>query len=47
MKVYWYTRGPDGREAYSTTPIETPGRYNFAPGVYRLKLGEHPRPTGR
>jgi hypothetical protein len=39
MKVYWYTTGPDGKAAYSTTPVETPGRYNFAQAaIYRLKL---------
>ncbi|MFO0970498.1 MAG: hypothetical protein U0793_33555 [Gemmataceae bacterium] len=42
MRIAWYTRGPDGKEAFSATPIETPGRYNFAPGVYRLKLSNLP-----
>jgi hypothetical protein len=39
MKIYWYSVGPDGKPAYSTTPVETPGRYNFAQyAIYRLKL---------
>src|SRR6185312_13866706 len=38
MKVYWYTVGSDGKPGYSNTPIETPGRYNFAQAaIYRLK----------
>ena len=38
MKVSWYTQGPTG-PAYSTTPIEAPGRYNFMQGaIYRLKI---------
>jgi len=43
MKVYWYTQGADGKPNYSTTPLETPGRYNFAQGaIYRLKLTNIP-----
>jgi hypothetical protein len=39
MKISWYTQGPDGKPMWSTTPIETPGRYNFAQAAfYRLKL---------
>lgn len=39
MKVYWFTQGSDGKPNYSTIPLETPGRYNFAQGaIYRLKL---------
>lgn len=39
MKVFWFTMGPDGKPAFSTVPIETPGRYNFMQGaVYRLKI---------
>jgi hypothetical protein len=39
MKVFWFSQGPDGKPMYSTTPIETPGRYNFQQGaIYRLKL---------
>ncbi len=40
MKVQWFTnQGPDGKGTYSDTPLETPGRYNFAQGaIYRLKL---------
>jgi hypothetical protein len=38
MKVSWFSMGPGG-PSYSTAPIETPGRYNFAQAaVYRLKL---------
>ena len=43
MKVYWFTQGADGKPNYSTTPLETPGRYNFAQGaIYRLKLTNIP-----
>jgi hypothetical protein len=39
MKVSWFTQGPDGKPAFSTTPIEAPGRYNFPQAaIYRLKL---------
>ncbi len=39
MKVAWYTQGPGGQPAYSSTPIEVPGRYNFLQAaIYRLKL---------
>jgi hypothetical protein len=40
MKVSWYTQGPDGKAAYSSNPIDAPGRYNFPQGaIYRLKIG--------
>ena len=43
MKVYWFTQGADGKPSYSDTPLETPGRYNFAQGaIYRLKLTRIP-----
>jgi hypothetical protein len=43
MKIYWFTQGPDGKPNYSTTPLETPGRYNFAQAaIYRLKLTNIP-----
>ncbi len=47
MQVYWFTQGPDGKPNYSTTPLFTPGRYNFAQGaIYRLKLTHIPgRPS--
>lgn len=39
MKVSWFTQGPDGKPAFSTTPIEAPGRYNFPQAaIYRIKL---------
>jgi hypothetical protein len=39
MEVSWFTIGLDGKPMYSPTPIEAPGRYNFAQGArYRLKL---------
>lgn len=39
MKVSWFTQGPDGHPAFSTTPVEAPGRYNFPQAaIYRLKL---------
>jgi hypothetical protein len=47
MKVYWYNKGPDGKESYSTFPIEVPGRYNFLQAaVYRLKLTNIPGAPG-
>ena len=43
MKIYWFTQGADGKPNYSTTPLETPGRYNFAQAaIYRLKLTNIP-----
>ncbi len=43
MKVFWFSQGQDGKPSYSTTPLETPGRYNFAQGaIYRLKLTHVP-----
>jgi hypothetical protein len=43
MKIYWFTLGADGKPNYSTTPLETPGRYNFAQAaIYRLKLTHIP-----
>jgi hypothetical protein len=43
MKIYWFTQGPDGKPNYSATPLETPGRYNFAQAaIYRLKLTHIP-----
>jgi hypothetical protein len=43
MKIYWFTQGADGKANYSTTPLETPGRYNFAQAaIYRLKLTNIP-----
>ncbi len=43
MKIFWFTQGPDGKPNYSTTALETPGRYNFAQGaIYRLKLTHLP-----
>jgi hypothetical protein len=39
MKISWYTQGPDGKAAYSSSPIDAPGRYNFPQAaIYRLKL---------
>jgi hypothetical protein len=47
MKVYWYTCTADGKDGYSETPIETPGRYNFLQAaVYRLKLTNIPGSPG-
>ncbi len=38
MKVFWFTT-KDGKPSFSTTPLETPGRFNFVQGaIYRLKL---------
>jgi hypothetical protein len=38
MKVSWYTAG-GGKGGFTSTQIDTPGRYNFAQAaIYRLKL---------
>ncbi len=43
MKVSWYAPTPDGKRAFSPTPLEVPGRYNFVQGaIYRLKLSDIP-----
>jgi hypothetical protein len=39
MKVSWFAAGAAGRAGFSTTQIDTPGRYNFPQGaIYRLRL---------
>jgi hypothetical protein len=46
MKVYWLTL-KDGKPAFSKTPLETPGRFNFRQGAgYRLKLTHLPGHAG-
>src|SRR5207244_1191257 len=46
MKIFWLTL-KDGKPAYSTMPLETPGRYNFRQGAgYRLKLTHLPGHPG-
>ena len=46
MKVYWLTT-KDGKTSFSTTPLEAPGRFNFAQGAaYRLKLTHLPGHPG-
>jgi hypothetical protein len=43
MKIFWFSQGADGKPSYSNTPLETPGRYNFAQAaIYRLKLTHIP-----
>jgi hypothetical protein len=43
MQIRWFTRLPDGKEGFSETPIEVPGRFNFRQGgTYRLKLSHIP-----
>lgn len=47
MKIYWIAQGPDGKPNYSATPLETPGRFNFAQAaIYRLKLEKIPGRPG-
>ncbi len=47
MKIYWISQGADGKPNYSPTPLETPGRYNFAQAaIYRLKLEKIPGRPG-
>jgi hypothetical protein len=47
MKVYWFGRTADGRPGFNSTPLEAPGRYNFAQGaIYRLKLSDLPNRPG-
>lgn len=46
MKVYWFTL-KNGKAEFSTTPLETPGRFNFVQGAaYRLKLTHIPGNPG-
>ncbi len=46
MKVFWFI-ARDGKPSYSTTPLETPGRFNFISGAtYRLKLTHLPGNAG-
>ncbi len=46
MKVFWYIVR-DGKASYSTTPLETPGRFNFISGaIYRLKVTHLPGHAG-
>ena len=43
LKFSWFTQGPDGKPNFSMTPLETPGRYDFAQGaIYRLRLTHIP-----
>lgn len=47
MKVFWLATGKDGKQSFSTTPLETPGRFNFLQGAaYRLKLTHLPGHPG-
>jgi hypothetical protein len=47
VKVHWFTQGQDGKPRYSTIPMETPFRYNFAQSaIYRLKLTHIPGRPG-
>lgn len=47
MKIFWMTVGADGKPSYSATPLETPGRFNFAQAaIYRLKLEKIPGRPG-
>lgn len=46
MKIYWLTQ-TNGKTGFSTTPLETPGRFNFIQGaMYRLKLTHLPGRPG-
>ncbi len=46
LKVFWYIVR-DGKPSYSTTPLETPGRFNFiSAATYRLKLTHLPGHAG-
>ena len=47
MKVYWFTTAKDGKQSFSATPLEAPGRFNFLQGaIYRLKLTHLPGHAG-
>lgn len=43
MQIAWFAPSPDGRNGFTPTQVEVPGRYNFVQGgVYRLKLSNVP-----
>jgi hypothetical protein len=43
MQIAWFSPSPDGRNGFTPTQVEVPGRYNFVQGgVYRLKLSNLP-----
>jgi hypothetical protein len=47
MQIAWFAPSPDGRNGFTPTQVEVPGRYNFVQcGIYRLKLSNIPnRPS--
>jgi hypothetical protein len=43
MQIAWFAPSPEGRNGFTPTQVEVPGRYNFVQGgVYRLKLSNLP-----
>lgn len=43
MKISWYAPQAGGKNGFTTTPLQVPGRYNFVQGaIYRLKLSDIP-----
>ena len=43
MQIAWFAPSPDGRNGFTPTQVEVPGRYNFIQGgIYRLRLSNLP-----
>jgi hypothetical protein len=43
MQIAWFAPSPDGRNGFTPTQVDVPGRYNFVQGgIYRLKLSNLP-----
>jgi hypothetical protein len=43
MQIAWFAPSPEGRNGFTPTQVEVPGRYNFIQGgVYRLRLSNIP-----
>jgi hypothetical protein len=43
MQIAWFAPQADGRNGFTPTQVEVPGRYNFVQGgIYRLKLSNLP-----
>ena len=49
MQIGWQNgAGPNGERSYLPAQLTVPARYNFNQGyIYRLKIVEHPGPSGR
>jgi hypothetical protein len=48
MKISWYAPSADGKQTFSSPPLEVPGSYNFVQAaIYRLKLSDIPELPNR